>query len=374
MAEAEFSTVKFEPRSKDPFSVELQAEVDQYFSEKNRSKKGNLLLWVKAGFYLGGLSALYFSLYFAPMELWQSYLVFGLMGMVCAGIGFNVGHDALHDAYSDKSWVNRLMGHSYTLLGANVYNWKILHNKIHHTYTNVEGADGDLETVKFLRFYEGKEGKRPYHRFQHIYAPLFYALTSLVWVFKKDFDHIFKPQHMLYKKPDLPKWEFARLVFCKLLYLFIFIGAPALFSPLSLGTVLLGFVLLHAVQGISLAFTFQLGHLVEGPDVIEIPQSGKLPSWHVLQLQGTSNFGTLCPLSAWLFGGLNQQVEHHLFPKVSHVHYPALSRIVKRLAIKHGHPYHEHRTFFHALFSHFRLLRRLGRQGLHQDTAVVTPA
>lgn len=374
MSEMQQNALKFEARSKDPFSVELHAEVERYFEQGKMSKKGNLLLWVKALFYLGGLAALYLSLFAFPVTSAQALLIFALMGMFCAGIGFNVGHDALHDAYSKKTWVNDLMGHSYTLLGANVYNWKILHNKIHHTYTNVEGADGDLETVKFLRFYEGQEGYRFYHRFQFIYAPFFYALTSLVWVFKKDFDHIFKPQHMLYKKPELPKWEFARLVFCKLLYLMIFIGLPVLLSPLALGTVLLGFVLMHFVQGLCLAFTFQLGHLVEGPEVIEMPKSGKLPSWHVLQLQGTSNFGTLCPLSAWLFGGLNQQVEHHLFPKVSHVHYPALSKIVKRLAHKHGHPYHEHKTFFHALRSHFRLLRKLGEKPVVQESAVVSPA
>lgn len=374
MSEVQQKSLKFEARSKDPFSVELHDEVEKYFSERKRSKKGSLLLWAKALFYLGGLGFLYSSLFLFPLSAGQALLVFSLMGMFCAGIGFNVGHDALHDAYSKKSWVNDLMGHSYTLLGANVYNWKILHNKIHHTYTNVEGADGDLETVKFLRFYEGKEGYRFYHRFQHLYAPFFYALTSLVWVFKKDFDHIHKPQHMLFKKPELPRGEFARLIFCKLFYLMVFIGLPALLSPLAVGSVLLGFLLLHFVQGLCLAFTFQLGHLVEGPDVIEMPKSGKLPSWHVLQLQGTSNFGTLCPLSAWLFGGLNQQVEHHLFPKISHVHYPALSKIVKRLANKYGHPYHEHKTFFHALRSHFRLLKKLGTKPLPQEATLASPA
>ena len=351
----------FAPRSKDPFSSELSAEVDKYFKDNNISTKGNLGLWLKALFYLGGFFGSLALIYFGTWTTGQAILVYLMLGAFTTGIGFNVGHDALHDSFSNVGWVNTLMGHSYTLLGAHTYNWKIIHNKVHHTYTNIEGGDGDLETVKFLRFYPGKEGKQPYHRFQHLYASFLYMLTSLVWVFKKDFDHFKTVKHMTYVKPALPKMEFARLLGCKGLYFFTVLIGPMIFSSMSVGTVVLGFLCMHFLIGLSLAYVFQLGHLVEGPEIGQIPNSGQLGSWHKTQLMGTANFACDSTIATFLFGGLNQQVEHHLFPKISHAHYRALSPIVRRVAKKHGLPYHDKGSFPKALASHFRFLKQMGQ-------------
>jgi linoleoyl-CoA desaturase len=282
------------------------------------------------------------------------------MGLCASGLGFNIGHDALHGAYCANKTLNMLAGHSFSLIGANTHNWVILHNRIHHTYTNVAGADGDLEPIPLLRFYPEAKDYRGYHRFQYLYAPFLYAFTSFVWVFKKDFDHIFKTSHMGYQKPPLPKGEFGRLIGFKSLYFFLFLLAPLIWSDYGVGGVIAGFLAAHAAQGLSLALVFQLGHLVEGPEIAHASSQAGL-SWHRVQLHGTCNFASQSRVAAWICGGLNQQIEHHLFPNVSHVHYPALSKIVKATAEKHGVPYHEHPTYLSALRSHFRVLKRCGR-------------
>ncbi len=352
--------VIFEPKSKDLFSVEVTEAAASYFTTNKISSKGNMLLWVKTGFYLLGYIGLFLSLFFVDYSGLAALGVCALLGLFAAGIGFNVGHDALHGAFSESRSVNSLIGHSFTMMGANTHNWKMLHNHIHHNYTNIEGADGDLAPVSLLRFYPSQEGLKPWHRFQHFYAPFLYSLTSLVWVFKKDFDHINKESHMNYKKPSLPSGEFKRLLVFKSLYLITFLVLPMFFTPYGVMWVITGFLVAHFFQGLSLALVFQLGHLVEGPQIVKIPEEGPVSSWHRLQLIGTCNFAAQSRVAAWLFGGLNQQVEHHLFPHVSHVHYPALSKIVKQVAAKHGVPYHEHPTYLSALVSHFRILKSFG--------------
>ena len=360
MEECTTSTkIVFANGREDPFVAELQQQVRAYFQGSGRSQHWNGLMFSKSIFYLGGYGSLYVLLITHTSMPW---LVWALLGFFAAGIGFNVGHDSIHGAYSKNRRLNRLLGHSFSLIGAHVYNWRILHNVIHHSYTNIAGADGDLHPVPFLRFYPSKEGLKPYHRFQHLYALPLYALTSLMWTLKKDFDHIFRKEHLMYEKPALPKGEFGELVAVKSLHYLLFFVLPIFVTGYAWWQVLAGFVLMHAVTGLKLALTFQLGHIVEGPDVHHLnPGANSMESWHRVQLKGTANFAPDDKVVNWLTGGLNYQIEHHLFPQTCHVHYPALAKIVKATAKKHGLPYHVYPTMRSALASHFRVIKAAGR-------------
>ena len=76
-------------------------------------------------------------------------------------------------------------------------------------------------------------------------------------------------------------------------------------------------------------------------------------------METTVDFAPRSRLLAWYLGGLNFQVEHHLFSRVCHIHYPALAPIVKQTAREHGLPYHHNGTFLQAVGSHARTLYRL---------------
>jgi linoleoyl-CoA desaturase len=354
-------TLRFVPPRQDPFTAELLDSVRAYFTKTGLSPHANAFMWFKSFFYLAGFFGTFAIILTHPSSPWLIALLWAVMGYFKVGIGFNIGHDALHGAYSQNPNVNWAMGHSFSLLGAHGYTWKILHNRIHHSYTNIVGADGDLHGISWLRFFKSDVGLKPYHRFQHLYAPLLYSLTSLVWVFRKDFQHIKKRRHMIYDKPELPRFEIAKLWAVKIGYLAAIFGLPMFLGGYSFLETAGGFVLMHLVTGLVLAMVFQLGHIVEISTFRSLESDrGHLPSWHRLQLQGSSNFCTNNPLVDWVCGGLNFQIEHHLFPHVCHVHYPALSKIVKATAEKHGLQYNNFSTLSSALASHFRTLKNNG--------------
>jgi linoleoyl-CoA desaturase len=75
-----------------------------------------------------------------------------LMGFAIAGIGMAVMHDANHGAYSSNQTINEYVGYLLNLVGGSAENWKIQHNILHHTYTNIEGLDADITTFPMLRF------------------------------------------------------------------------------------------------------------------------------------------------------------------------------------------------------------------------------
>lgn len=302
-----------------------------------------------------------------------AYGLFALLGLLVAGIGFNVGHDALHGAYSSRSWVNELMGHSFTIMGANPYVWKSTHNVVHHSFTNIVEADGDLHPVKWLRFTKGLP-QHPYHRFQHLYAPVLYCMTALVWVFRKDFDYIKRRRHLLYEKPPVPRKVYRELIVGKALYYLAFIGLPLLLMPMTCWQVLLGFCLMQAVAGFTLAVVFQLGHLVEGTEFHQLNSlssgaSSQLESWSVHQLKSSAIFAMRHRWNEWIYGGLNYQIEHHLFPRICHVHYRHLAPIVQKTAAEFHLPYVAYSSFGSAFASHLRYLKATGRSDDRQGVA-----
>jgi linoleoyl-CoA desaturase len=79
-------------------------------------------------------------------------------------------------------------------------------------------------------------------------------------------------------------------------------------------------------------------------------------------MRTTANFATHSPLAAFFLGGLNRQIEHHLFPKVCHIHYGKIAKIVKSTALEFNLPYLENHTFSGALRSHYLILKKFGKQ------------
>ncbi len=354
--------VQFARNIESDFGATLKSRVDHYFESRGISRKANIEMALKTVFYLTGFFSLYAVLVFGNVSPWLALIFAMLLGAFTAGIGFNISHDALHGAYSEHRWLNNLLGHTFTLIGASPYTWNIIHNIVHHSYTNIPGADGDLYSVKALRFFKTDGTPAPYHRFQHWYAPALYALTSLVWVFSKDFVHIKRKHHYLFEKSPVPKKVLIFLYASKALYYFLFLGLPLLVSAFAWWQVLLGFLAMHFVAGFLLAMTFQLGHLVEGTSFPELTPSVPMQNaWSAHQISASANFAVTSWWASWLFGGLNLQIEHHLFPKICHVHYRHLSPIVRRTAQEFDLPYHDFGSSLAAIHSHLRYLKYCGR-------------
>jgi len=318
-------------------------------------------MWLKTlllfGVVIGSYAAI-MSNRFTPLAMLGLSV---LLGIGIAGVGFSVSHDALHGAYSDNPAVNYVLGLSFDLLGANSYIWKITHNIIHHTYTNIDGVDEDIDLSPFVRLSPGTPPRRRY-RYQHFYAFIAYGLAMLFWVFVKDYRYFVRRDLGPYRNRSNPPGEVAMLAVTKLLHYGWTIVLPLIVLRIHWWQFLIGYLAMTLTAGGILGLIFQLAHVVEGTDYPLPDAQGAMEHvWLVHQMMTTSNFAPRNRVLSWYVGGLNYQIEHHLFPKVCSVHYPAISRVVRQAAAAHQVPYHEQPTLLRAIGSHYRMLKHFGR-------------
>jgi linoleoyl-CoA desaturase len=273
-------------------------------------------------------------------------------------------HDACHGSYSSKKWVNEMVGYSLNALGGNAFIWKFKHNILHHTYTNVDGIDDDIAKSPLMRHCSTQKWV-PAHRFQHIYVVLVYCITSLAWVFIMDFNKYFKQKILVTPLQKMSAKEHIIFWASKVLYLFFYIALPV--ALVGWGPWAIGFVCMHVTMGLALALVFQLAHVVEDVEFeAAIGMDHKMieNEWAIHQVKTTANFAPRNWFVNWYVGGLNYQIEHHLFARISHVHYPAISKIVQDTCRQFNIPYNSFPTMSKSLVSHFRMMKQLGRKPL----------
>jgi linoleoyl-CoA desaturase len=344
------------------FYTTLKQRVDAYFVEKNIDKTGDWRLFHKA-IVLFGLAI--FS-YVAAVN----YLNWGIsagvaialcaiLGFAKASIGFNVMHDACHGSYSKNDTLNNIMGYSLNALGSVCFFWKQKHNIIHHTYTNVEGVDDDIAKAPLIRHcYEQKW--LPMHRAQHFYLPVIYFLSSIFWVFLMDFQKYFSGKINNTERWKMDAKEHAIFWLSKVYYVSVFIVIPIMM--VGTGAWFVGFMIYHGALGFTLAIVFQLAHVVEDAEFVAAYNDTHIDeSWAKHQVKTTANFARTNKIVNWYVGGLNFQIEHHLFPKVSHVHYPAISEIVKQTCADFDLHYNDFPTMWSAVKSHFKMMKEFGQ-------------
>lgn len=369
--------VKFADKKDPEFYKELRKRVNAYFKEKNISKYGNLNMVIKSIFML--------SLYFVPFVLmmtgvvnttWMSIGMWSLMGFGMAGIGLSIMHDANHGSYSKNNTINKMMGYTLGFAGGYPLNWIIQHNVLHHTFTNIEHFDEDIEKKGVMRFTPNQPHKNLF-KYQILYAPVLYCILTIYWVLSKDFEQLVRYNKMELLKGQQMKFKKAlfQIFTLKILYIATFIVLPLILTDLHWSVMVLGFLLMHAIAGLVLALIFQSAHVIEETNFYEADENNSVEeNWAILQMHTTANFANGSRLFSWYIGGLNYQVEHHLFPTICHVHYRNISKIVKATAGEYGVPYYHHKTFFGALKSHFTLLHQLGTGSYDKKQAVMKKA
>jgi linoleoyl-CoA desaturase len=307
---------------------------------------------------------MYGSLIFLPITPLTALAFCALLGFTFASIGFSVMHDANHGSYSTKSWLNDLIGLSANALGASSFFWKQKHNIIHHTYTNVDGIDDDIAKSPIIRQCETQKWV-PAHKVQHLYLVPVYALSSIFWLFFMDFTKYFTRK--IYTTEAWKMTVKNHIIFwvTKVSYFVFYMIIPIIVW--GFGPWLLGFFLLHVVMGLTLSLVFQLAHVVENTEFenVALDETKHIETaWAEHQIKTSSNFSMNSRVISWFVGGLNFQIEHHLFPKVSHIHYPAISKIVIEKCAEFHLPYNQYSTITGAIASHFRVMKMLGKQPL----------
>lgn len=359
-----FIPPKYNKHALATFYPTLRSRVNDYFTENDISRNANAAMVTKTVILLIVYLAPLGLLYFGNVE--SKWMVFGLwviMGFGMAGIGMAVMHDANHGAYSKNTKVNNLIGYLLNMVGGNADFWKIQHNVLHHTYTNVTGADEDIDTPPFLRFSPHEERKW-IHRYQHWYALFFYGFLTIPWITSKELQQL----NDYRKKGLIPGGKpfrnlLIRSIVWKIGYYVYLLVLPMLLTPVSPWFTLICFLTMHYIASFLLGMIFQTAHVMPSLDFPKPDETGNLENnWAVHQLYTTTNYAPKSRVFAWFVGGLNFQVEHHLFPNICHVHYKRISKIVKETAQEFGLPYHSQRNFLDAVRGHLQILKTLGRQ------------
>jgi linoleoyl-CoA desaturase len=346
------------------FFATVKSRVDQYFKERHLSSHANTAMVLKTLLFLGGLAGVYALIMSGIFSPWAMFGLALLLGAIKAFIGFNVCHDAIHGGYSANKKVNKVLGLVFNVIGANAYVWSITHNVVHHTYTNIPGHDEDIEVAPGMIRLSPEDELKPIMRYQHWYAFPLYGLASLVWVFRKDYKKFFQKKiGQIENNHGLV--EYFNLFFFKAVYYTLFIVLPLIFLDITWWQFVIGFVCMHIVEGTILGVVFQLAHVVENTAFPKVNVDNNIEeAWAVHQMQTTADFARKSKILSFFVGGLNFQVEHHLFPQVCHIHYPKIAPIVEATAKEFNVPYIDNPTFLKAIQSHYRMLKHFGADAL----------
>jgi linoleoyl-CoA desaturase len=342
------------------FFAELRKRINQHFVEIKSKPTGNIHLYIKAMILIISFTGLYTHLvFFTSGYVYISLLECMILGALTSAIGFNIMHDGAHGSFSKKMWLNELAGLSLNMFGANVFMWKTKHNVVHHTYTNIEGMDDDINAKPFLRLCDTQK-KYKIHRFQHLYFWMVYSFLYLYWIFFTDYKKYFTqkvgdiPIKKMVLSDHLSFWAF------KLTHLILFITIPI--YMVGIIPWIIGFLTYALFTGFVLSLVFQLAHTDEDTHFpgVNVTTGVLEDEWAVHQLKTTANFATKNKIVSWFTGGLNFQIEHHLFPHISHIHYPAISGIVKQVCLEYNITYIEFPKVRFAVASHILHLKQMG--------------
>ncbi|HEV7395594.1 MAG TPA: acyl-CoA desaturase [Pyrinomonadaceae bacterium] len=345
----------------DTFYLEVKRRVEEFCETTGRRQRDCPAMYLKTAILLSSLVGFYVLLVFVATTWWQALPLALMLGFTTAGIGFNIQHDGSHQAYSDRQWINKLMAMTMDLIGASSYLWHWKHPVFHHTFANITGHDTDIDFGVLGRLTPHQ--KRLWaHRWQHFYLWPLYGVVTVKWKFFDDFKEVIRGRIAANHKIPRPKgWDLVTFLVGKAIFIGCIFVIPSFYH--SIGTILLFYIMIEVVLGITLSVVFLLAHMVEPADFpLPVENTNRIVKpWAVHQVETAVDFSRHSRAAAWLLGGLNFQIEHHLFPRVCHTNYPAISKVVEQTCKEYGVKYGEHMTFMSGVISHFRFLRNLGR-------------
>lgn len=342
------------------FHAELRRRVNELFLTTRMRKRDCWQMYLKSILILATAGVAWWLLVFKADTLAEGLALAALLGVSVALIGFNIQHDGGHNAYSDHAWINRIAAGTLGLIGGSSYTWRWKHTLIHHMYVNITGQDNDINISPLGRF-SPHQKRLWFHRWQHYYMWVFYGLEAFKLQLFDDFRFI--TMGRIGRHPiDRPmRWELVNFVVGKTAFACIAFVVPMLFHPVLV--VLFYYVVAGWVLGLTMVLVFVTPHLVDKAEFPLPGPTGRMDrSWAVHQASVTVDFARRKGVLTWLLGGLNYHKEHHLFPVICHVNYPAMAATVEQTCREFGVPYHEHRSFAAGIAAHYRWLRTMGKR------------
>ena len=354
--------IRFSTSEDNDFSEILTKRVYDYFDKNGINTYANKPMVLKTLLFFGFYTAIYlFILNGNSTNLVLLFVLWGTLGLLQSFIGMSIMHDTVHEAYTKSRFIRFFLQLPILAIGVEPKIWKIEHNIIHHTYTNVEGIDQDIHPRYLFRFTKNQP-KKWFHAYQHLYSTLIYSLLIIEWVTIKDFLMTVKYHRMHFiKTKRQTALIIGMIVIKKTVFFYLFLILPLKTLDFKPHIIVLMFLTMMVVAGISMTIIFQLAHVVPKITTENNHENLSKINWKVYQLATTCDFAHKNKPLTYLIGGLNYQIEHHLFPHICHIHYPEIAKIVRETTKEYHLPYHYEETLFQAIKSHYSHLKELGR-------------
>ena len=368
MVTYEKKKLKYEAKDTELVFKTIRERADVYFATSVFKKNANGFMWVKSFLLCIIVGFAYFSILHIDslFLLVTSYL---LLGFSFLTLGINVGHDAAHHCLTGRRKVDNVIFQLvFGLQGMCGYLWQLRHNFSHHIFPNINENDTDLDLTPLLLINKHQKVYW-FHKYQHIYATFLYGFFSLMYIFVQDFISFSTKEHGNLKIIKIPFIEWVKLVLIKVTYVSTFILIPAYYTNFTLSQILLVFFLMHFLLSIYLSFTFFISHHVSEVEYYETSPNENIfaSSWVKHQIISTIDFNPENKVANFLFGGFNLHIAHHIFPEVSHAHYPELTRIIQSTLKEHNLNWYKSFTFFEGVASHLRHLKNRAAALIHED-------
>ncbi|MBP6884878.1 MAG: acyl-CoA desaturase [Candidatus Pacebacteria bacterium] len=385
-------TVKFIEPSDERTQTFLTAVADLPKGLPYSGKGGPLMIGKTTILFIWAALSYYFAL--KSYALWENWWITGLafahFGIALAFLTINVGHDAGHDAYSEKPWVNWVCGFMMSLTGGNIFSWRTQHG-LHHKHTNIENADPDISYGGLLRILSSEKW-RPIHKYQYIYVWFLYLGAGLQIIWVSDF-LLFCTGKIRTVAVEIPTREYFIYIAWKIIHVLLFYVIPSLVLQEWLYTVIMYFCMVTAA-GYLMAILFQMAHVVDMTQFVLVVDPGKKNdlthieqlaheananevvvivasseseveiknAWIIHEILTTADISPENKVMAWFFGGLTMQIEHHLFPHICHLYYGRIQKNLARLCQAYEIPYYVCSSFVDGIRRHARKLKMMGRK------------
>lgn len=284
------------------------------------------------------------------------YFAYGLMGIVMVLTFLSVIHETVHgNLFKNRTTVGLIM-FFFDLAGANSYIWKKRHLIMHHNYPNIAGWDTDIQQAGVIKIYP-QEPVKGLQRYQHFYFVFLYPFYLVNWIFIRDFKDFFSNNQLIKKAVHIPAVEYLKLFVFKAVYFTYILAVPMLLGLPAMHAFLALFCML-ILSGIFALTSLLTPHAniknqFPVPDEMQKIQSG----WFFHQLSTTNDLTVNNWLSRNLMGNFNFHLAHHLFPNISCVYAPEVTRIIRDYASEHNLLYRTY-PFFTALKYHYLLLKQ----------------
>jgi linoleoyl-CoA desaturase len=347
---------RYEPNDAFP---ELRRRVAAALRDAGRTPLGDWRIWSDVVVVTAWVFGSYLVLLLVPLSAPLVALVVLSFGVALTASLTHVVHASMHGAVARTRRVNLLVAQLFAPWGVSWHWWTVKHNSGHHGYLNIDGFDPDLDQGALMRWTESQPW-HPWHRYQHVYAWALYPFLTLRYVVAADVGFLFTGKFKG-RRIEAPSVRRTTLLLLDKLGPLMLLLVPALLLHPTLQVLGIAVAVL-LVNGMTTVLVFLSTHYTEEAANAVPDADGHIDEeWAACVARATTSLAVRNRTLRWYLAGQDRHLEHHLFPRVAHVHYPVIKGVVRDWCTEHELPYHERPSLLDAWRSHQRRMRVLGR-------------